>query len=109
MRFLSVDEMQFLQKELHQAYEDDWGPLCPEDAACCLLWTVGEIGEVTEIIKKQGTDEILHDPATHAHFTEEVCDVLMHLTDVLLCLGITPEEISTSFREKQKRNLERWK
>ena len=109
MDFLSVDEMQFLQRELHQAYKDDWGLLCPEDAAACLLWTAGELGEVIDILKKQGTGAILRDSAVHAHFTEELCDVLMHLTDVMLCLNVTPEELSRSFREKQKRNLERWK
>ena len=53
-------------------------------------------------------DEVLA-TAVRSHFTEEVCDVLMHLTDFLISLGITSEEISDSFRAKQKRNLERWK
>ena len=109
MKYLSVDEMQALQKELHQVYEDDWGTLNPEVAAHCLLWTVGEIGEVIDVIKKEGADAVVQDSGTHAHFAEELCDVLMHLTEVMLCLNVTPEEITESFRAKQKRNLERWK
>ena len=109
MKPLTIDEMQELQLELRRAYEDDWGPLCPEVAAPSLLWTVGEIGEVIDIIKKEGEDAIINDPETHAHFTEEVCDVLMHLTDMLICLKVAPEEVAESFRNKQQRNLRRWK
>ena len=64
---------------------------------------------IGDIIKKEGEDAIISDPETHAHFAEEVCDVLMHLTDMLICLKITPEEVAESFRNKQKRNLRRWK
>ena len=109
MDSLSVQEMQDLQKELHRVYEDDWGELGPDVAMESLLWTIGEVGEVIDVIKKEGCDAIMNDGAVRSHFTEEVCDVLMHLTDFLLCLDITPEEVSESFRAKQKRNLERWK
>lgn len=54
MNTLSVADMQNLQQELHDAYLDDWGPLEPETAPACLLWTVGELGEVIDIIKKRG-------------------------------------------------------
>ena len=109
MDSLSVKEMQELQKELHRFYEDDWGELTPDCAEECLLWTIGEVGEVIDVIKKKGCRTIMNDSAVRSHFTEEVCDVLMHLTDFLISLGITSEEISDSFRAKQKRNLERWK
>ena len=93
MDSLSVKEMQELQKELHRVYEDDWGELTPDCAEECLLWTIGEVGEVIDVIKKKGCQTIINDPAVRFHFTEEVCDVLMHLTDFLISLGITPEEI----------------
>lgn len=108
MSVLSVEEMQQLQQELRNVYEDDWGQLCPEIATECLLWTVGELGEVIDVIKKHGTDEALNNPEVHAHLTEEICDVLMHLSDVMLCLKVTPEEITEGYRKKQKRNLTRW-
>lgn len=108
MSVLDVEEMQRLQKELRDVYEDDWGPHCPEIAAECLLWTAGELGEVIDIIKKHGVDEIIKDGEIHAHFAEEICDVLMHLTDVMLCLKVTPQEITDSYRSKQKSNLTRW-
>lgn len=109
MSVLSVAEMRSLQQELRDTYEDDWGPLCPDGAAESLLWTAGEIGEVIDVIKKCGVGEIVENPEVHAHFTEELCDVLMHLTDVMICLNVTPEELTESFRAKQKSNLQRWK
>ena len=81
MDSLSVQEMQDLQKELHRVYEDDWGELGPDVAMESLLWTIGEVGEVIDVIKKEGCDAIMNDGAVRSHFTEEVCDVLMHLTD----------------------------
>ena len=53
MDSLSVKEMQELQKELHRVYEDDWGELTPDCAEECLLWTIGEVGEVIDVIKKK--------------------------------------------------------
>ena len=53
-------------------------------------------------------DTILNDPETRHHFTEEVCDVLMYLNDVLLCYGITPNEVKNVYLEKHKRNMSRW-
>ena len=67
-----------------------------------------EAGEVADIIKKKGDDAILNDPETRHHFTEEVCDVLMYLNDVLLCYGITPNEVENVYLEKHKRNMSRW-
>ncbi len=101
--------MQDLQRELHRVYEDDWGTLGPDRAYECLLWTIGEVGEVIDVLKKEGTEAIMTNSDVRAHFSEEVSDVLMHLTDFLICLDIKPEEISASFRAKQKSNLERWK
>ena len=61
-----------------------------------------------DIIKKQGDTPILEDPETRQHFIEEMCDVLMYFNDVLLCYSVTPEELETVYRNKHKRNMERW-
>lgn len=109
MKPLTIDEMQTLQLELHDAYEDDWDPLGPSQATTSLLWTLGEAGEMIDILKKEGVGDVIRDPKIHTHFAEETCDLLMHLMDTLLCLKVTPEEIAECFRAKQKRNLNRWK
>lgn len=109
MKPLTVDEMRALQLELHEAYGDEWAPLCPDEAVSCLLWTLGEAGEMIDILKKEGAGAAACNPKIHARFAEETCDLLMHLMDTLLCLNVTPEEITESFRAKQKQNLFRWK
>ena len=40
---------------------------------------------------------------------EEMADVLMFYNDVLLCYGITPEELEEVYRAKHERNMTRWK
>jgi uncharacterized protein YktA (UPF0223 family) len=39
---------------------------------------------------------------------EEMADVLMYYNDVLLCYGISAEELKQSYSEKYKKNMERW-
>ena len=99
--------MQAIQKELQAKYFDRWGGLGPEKGVQSLLWAVGEIGEVADILKKQG-GAIMTDPETRRHFVEEFCDVMMYLNDLCLCYGVTPEEIETVYREKHRRNMQRW-
>lgn len=104
----SLARMQEIQAELQAKYLEKWGGLSPEMAASKLLWMVGEVGEVAEIIKKEGASEIMDNPETRRHFVEEVCDTLMYLNDVLLCFDITPEEVEEVYEEKHARNMKRW-
>ena len=78
-----------------------------EKGANQLLWGVGEIGEVIDIIKKRGADEIMRDPVTRAHFVEEMSDVFMYLCDVMLCYGITAGEYSETHAQKHAHNMKR--
>ena len=61
-----------------------------------------------DILKKKGPDAIMNDPDVRHDFLEEMGDVLMYLWDVMLCLGLTPEEFSEVYREKCSRNINRW-
>lgn len=108
MASLDLEDMQQIQKELQAKYLEKWGGLSPKIGRDKLLWMMIEAGEVADIIKKKGDDAILNDPETRHHFTEEVCDVLMYLNDVLLCYGITPNEVENVYLEKHKRNMSRW-
>jgi len=101
-------EMQDIQRELQEKYREKWGGLRPEIARNQLLWMMIEAGEMADVIKKAGDEAIVSDPEVRRHFIEETCDVLMYLNDVLLCYGITPEEMETVYREKHERNMKRW-
>lgn len=106
---MDIKEMQAMQTKLQEKYKDKWGGLSPEKAREKLLWLYRELGEVGDIIKKQGDRRIMEDDTVRSQFIEEMCNVLMYLNDVLLCYEITPEELETVYREKHQQNMERWK
>ena len=108
MEHLDFTKMQAIQKELQDKYKDLWGGLSIEKGKEKLLWMMIEAGEVADIIKKAGDEAILHDESTRTHFIEEICDVLMYLNDVMLCYGITPEELEEIYLQKHQRNMQRW-
>lgn len=39
---------------------------------------------------------------------EEMADVLMYYNDVLLCYGITADELKEAYASKFQRNMNRW-
>lgn len=100
--------MQKMQQELQEKYKEKWGGLPPEQARQKLLWLYGELGEVGDIIKKQGDEKILSDHAVRTHFIEEMCDVMMYFNDVMLCYHITPDELEKVYEEKHRFNMQRW-
>ena len=87
-----------MQQVLQEKYLEKWGGLSPEMALSKMLWLHGELGEASDIMKKQGNGAIMTDEAVRRKFVEELCDALMYFNDVLLCYGITPEEFITLFR-----------
>ena len=108
MNEMTITEMQSMQRALQEKYIDKWGGLSPAIAREKLLWMMIEAGEMADVIKKQGDQAIMTDPEAHRHFIEEACDVLMYLNDVMLCYGITSEELTEVYRAKHQRNMTRW-
>lgn len=104
----TLNRMHDIQKELQAKYLDKWGGLSPERSVRTLLWMMGEAGEVADIIKKKGEAAIMNDPAIRRDFVEEMCDVLMYFNDLMLCYGISPEELEDIYEEKHARNMKRW-
>ena len=108
MKDISVSEMMEMQVQLQAKYLEKWGGLSPEKGRSTLLWMIGECGEVADVIKKKGDRAIMDDPEIRAHFIEEMADVLMYFHDLMLCYGITPEDMANTYREKFERNMKRW-
>ena len=104
----TISEMQEMQKALQEKYKDKGEPICPEIGQNKLLWMIGEIGEVADIIKKNGCDEAITDPSLRAHLVEEMADVLMYYNDVMLCYGITADELKQAYSKKFEKNMKRW-
>ena len=91
MEDFSINEMQKMQRSLQDKYKDRWEPICPETGQNKMLWMVGEIGE-----------ELRKD------LVEEMADVLMYYNDVMLCYGITADELKQAYTGKFEKNMKRW-
>ena len=108
MTDFSINEMQEMQKSLQEKYKDKWTPLSPEMGKNQMLWMIGEIGEVIDIIKKHGGTKASTDVNIRKELVEELTDVLMFYNDVLLCYGITPDELKEAYTSKFHKNMNRW-
>ena len=108
MSDFGINEMQEMQKALQETYRHKWEPVCPETGQNKLLWMIGEIGEVIDIVKKYGGAKACTDPEHKKDLVEEMADVLMYYNDVLLCYGITADELKKAYTEKFNRNMTRW-
>lgn len=108
MTDFSINEMQEMQKTLQDKYKHKWEPICPETGKNKLLWMVGEIGEVIDIIKKHGEWKASTDDEIRKDLIEELADVLMYYNDVLLCYGITVDDLKQIYIEKFEKNMKRW-
>ena len=108
MSDFSINEMLAMQQTLQEKYKNKWEPVCPEAGKHKLLWMIGEIGEVIDIIKKNGETKTLDDTELRHHLVEELTDVLMYYNDVLLCCGISAEELKDAYTAKFAKNMNRW-
>ena len=108
MADFTIDEMKEMQRQLQEKYRDKWEGVSPEIGQNKLLWMIGEIGEVIDVIKQNGSAPIMEDPSIRARFVEEMADVLMYYNDILLCFDISQEELRQAYTEKFQRNMTRW-
>ncbi len=104
---LTVSQMMQVQQELYELHKNEWNPREPEHGKDHILYMVEEIGEVISILKKKGNGAVLEDKAVREAFLEEMSDVLMYYVDILLCYGVTAEEISEAFLKKHDSNRKR--
>ena len=105
----SINEMQEMQRVLQEKYKDKWETIGPETGKNKLLWMVGEIGEVVDIVKKNGGTKASTDPSLRKDLVEEMADVLMYYNDVMLCYGISADELKKAYSEKFERKSHKYK
>lgn len=108
MEHFTISEMQDMQTALQEKYKDKWEPICPTVGQNKLLWMIGEIGEVIDLVKKNGGEKASSDARVRKDLIEEMADVLMYFNDVMLCYGITEQELKQAYVEKFERNMKRW-
>ena len=103
-----INEMLEMQRALQEKYKNKWKPICPDRGQDQLLWMIGEIGEVIDIIKRHGGEAASQDVELRRQLVEEMADVLMYYNDILLCYGISTEELKQSYISKFEKNMKRW-
>lgn len=108
MEDFGINEMQEMQRKLQDQYKDKWEPICPETGKNKMLWMIGEIGEVIDIVKKNGDRKVSADNELRKDLIEELADVLMYYNDILLCYGISADELMQAYTEKFEKNMKRW-
>ena len=67
-----------------------------------------KINGIIDIIKKNGDTKAIENPELRKHLIEEMADVLMYYNDVLLCYGISEEELKETYISKFEKNMKRW-
>lgn len=108
MADFSINEMQKMQRTLQEKYKDKWEPVSPEAGKNKLLWMIGEIGEVIDIIKKHGELKTSTDAKLRKDLVEELADVLMYYNDIMLYYGISADELKQTYTRKFEKNMNRW-
>ena len=108
MEHFTVQNMLDMQNQLQEKYKGKWEPIGPETGKSKLLWMIGEIGEVIDVIKKNGANKATTDENLRKDLIEEMADVLMYYNDVMLCYHITPDELKEAYTKKFERYINRW-
>lgn len=108
MQDFGINEMLDMQRALQENYKDKWEGISPEVGKNKLLWMISEVGEVIDIVKKNGDEACNLDNPEREHLIEELADVLMFYNDVLLCYGISAEELKKTYTNKFHKNMKRW-
>ena len=104
----SIKEMLDMQTALQERYKDIWPPISPARGKDQLLWMISEIGEVIDIIKKHGGEKAVQTPELREYLLEELSDILMYYNDILLCYGISADELKHAYVAKFEKNMDRW-
>ena len=94
MSDFTIKDMLAMQQTLQEKYKDKWKTICSEAGK--------------HIIKKNGDQKAVEDLDLRQHLVEEMADVLMYYNDVLLCYGISEQELKEAYIAKFEKNMTRW-
>lgn len=108
MSDFTINEMKEMQEKLQNNYKDKWESISPEVGKNKLLWMIGEIGEVIDIVKKHDGALANQDTDVRQELIEELADVLMYYNDILLCYNISSDELKSVYIDKFNKNMKRW-
>ncbi len=107
MNDLKLSDILSMQEELQEKFKHHWKELTPENGRNSLLWMMEEVGEVISIIKKRGENAIMNDERVREKLVEEMVDIMMYYSKILICYDISVEEFSDTFLKKHVKNMKR--
>lgn len=107
MKDLKISDVMKMQVELYELNKENWNPLEPKYGKDSFLWMIEETGECIAIIKKKGYQDIVDDSNVRDHFIEEMADIMMYYSQILLRFGISAEELSDITFAKHQKNINR--
>lgn len=105
--YINIKQMMDLSNSLYELNKAKWMEKSPESGIYWIAWLIGEVGEVIDIVKKKGTQKIMHDNEIRKEMLTEITDCYMYLADILNRYSFTAEEFSKVYQEKMKFNLQR--
>lgn len=101
MEIFGFHQMQKIKKELQESCDAKRESNCSIMEQNELLWMIGEIAEVTEIVRKNGDVRIMQDMEVRKQFVEELYEVVMYVNDMMQYYDITPQDLQEVHAEKQ--------
>lgn len=101
MEIFGFHQMQRIQKELQESCDAKRESNCPGIGQNELLWMMGEMAEVTEIIRDNGDIRIMQDVEVRKQFVEELYEVLMYVNEMMVYYDIAPQELQEVHVEKK--------
>lgn len=104
---ISIEDMLSLSKKLYAQHKKQWRAMTPENNIYWIAWLIGEIGEVIDIIKKQGAPKIMRDPKVRKKMLAEITDCYMYLADILNRYKYSSEQFSQAYFKKMNYNFKR--
>lgn len=93
MEIFGFHQMQRIQKELQESCVVERESNCPQKGQNKMLWMLGEVAEVTDMIRTHGDMRIMEDAEVRKQFVEEVYDVLKYVNEMIAYYDITPQEL----------------
>lgn len=101
MEIFGFHQMQKIKKELQKSCDAKRESNCPQLGQNKLLWMMGEMAEVTEIVRNNGDMRIMQDTEVRKQFVEELYEVVMYVNEMMQYYDITPQDLQEVHAEKQ--------
>ena len=101
MEIFGFHQMQRIQKELQGRCEAKRESNCPQIGQNKLLWMMGEVAEVNDMIRNQGDMRIMEDVEVRKQFVEDLYGVLKYVNEMMVYYDITPQELQEVHVEMQ--------